>query len=292
MLSRDRPIVGEDGGPGTLQDGPRPGERAPDATGLRPDSMAFPIRLHELLRHPGHPLVLFPRDETGWAAARVMAAAVAQRTGDRVRSHILVAPGVTIPDVSGLTLGHARGGHLPGRHPLEHPAAARSWLAGRRDDARPAELDGTRPRHPRPRRRRVHRRPTAPHDRPELRLELLAERAADPAVTVLLLDVVLGHGADPDPAGTLGRVIRSANRTRRDGGSRTDRRGVVVWHGDRSAGARGAGHGPGRCRGAGARVQRAGPSGGNVRRRRISESRAGGIIRGVSGSSAGNIEDL
>ena len=292
MLSRDRPIVGEDGGPGTLQDGPRPGERAPDATGLRPDSMAFPIRLHGLLRHPGHPLVLFPRDETGWAAARVMAAAVAQRTGDRVRSHIPCRARCHHPGRLGADARPCSWRPPPWATSARTSRCGRSWLAGRRDDARPAELDGTRPRHPRPRRRRVHRRPTAPHDRPELRLELLAEQAADPAVTLLLLDVVLGHGADPDPAGTLGRVIRSANRTRRDGGSRTDRRGVVVWHGDRSAGARGAGHGPGRCRGAGARVQRGGPSGGNVRRRRISESLAGGIIRGVSGSSAGNIEDL
>ena len=33
-----------------------------------------------------------------------------------------------------------------------------------------------------------------------LRLERLAAEAADPAVAVLLLDVVLGHAAHPDPA--------------------------------------------------------------------------------------------
>ena len=34
---------------------------------------------------------------------------------------------------------------------------------------------------------------------PTLRLEHLARAAADPSTGVLLLDVVLGHGAEPDP---------------------------------------------------------------------------------------------
>ncbi|GAB3199548.1 acyl-CoA synthetase FdrA [Nocardioides hungaricus] len=38
---------------------------------------------------------------------------------------------------------------------------------------------------------------------PSLRLEHLARVAADPATGVLLLDVVLGHGAEPDPAAGL-----------------------------------------------------------------------------------------
>ncbi len=40
-----------------------------------------------------------------------------------------------------------------------------------------------------------------------LRLERLAAYAADPAVVVLLLDVVLGYGAHPDPAAELGPAI-------------------------------------------------------------------------------------
>lgn len=43
-----------------------------------------------------------------------------------------------------------------------------------------------------------------------LRLEALAAEAADPAVTVVLLDVVLGHGAHPDPAAELGPAISAA----------------------------------------------------------------------------------
>ena len=42
---------------------------------------------------------------------------------------------------------------------------------------------------------------------PSLRLERLAEVAADPATAVVLLDVVLGHGAEDDPAAALGPVV-------------------------------------------------------------------------------------
>ncbi|SDC25291.1 FdrA family protein [Nocardioides lianchengensis] len=42
---------------------------------------------------------------------------------------------------------------------------------------------------------------------PSLRLEHLARAAADPATGVLLLDVVLGHGAEPDPATLLAPAL-------------------------------------------------------------------------------------
>jgi FdrA protein len=51
---------------------------------------------------------------------------------------------------------------------------------------------------------------------PSLRLDRLAREARDPAVTVLLLDVVLGHGAHPDPAGELAPVIGDATAARED----------------------------------------------------------------------------
>jgi FdrA protein len=38
---------------------------------------------------------------------------------------------------------------------------------------------------------------------PEARIELLREHGADPQVAVIILDVVLGYGAHPDPAGIL-----------------------------------------------------------------------------------------
>ncbi|WP_283133691.1 FdrA family protein [Rhizohabitans arisaemae] len=47
---------------------------------------------------------------------------------------------------------------------------------------------------------------------PGLRLERIAAAAADPACAVVLLDVVLGHAADPDPAAALVPVLRRATQ--------------------------------------------------------------------------------
>ena len=44
----------------------------------------------------------------------------------------------------------------------------------------------------------------------ELRVKRLAQEAADPATAVILLDVVLGHGAHPDPASELAPAIAQA----------------------------------------------------------------------------------
>jgi len=51
---------------------------------------------------------------------------------------------------------------------------------------------------------------------PSLRIERLADAARDPAVTVLLLDVVLGYGAHPDPAGELAPALERALAARPD----------------------------------------------------------------------------
>jgi FdrA protein len=45
---------------------------------------------------------------------------------------------------------------------------------------------------------------------PSLRLEAVERAAADPEVSVIVLDVVLGHAAHADPAGELAPVIRAA----------------------------------------------------------------------------------
>lgn len=47
---------------------------------------------------------------------------------------------------------------------------------------------------------------------PTLRLEHLARAAADPETAVLLLDVVLGHGAEPDPAAGLAPALAEVGR--------------------------------------------------------------------------------
>ncbi len=53
---------------------------------------------------------------------------------------------------------------------------------------------------------------------PTLRLEQLARVAADPATGVVLLDVVLGHGAEPDPAALLGPALIAAMSAAREQG--------------------------------------------------------------------------
>jgi FdrA protein len=42
---------------------------------------------------------------------------------------------------------------------------------------------------------------------PEARADLLKEAGSDPTTAVLLFDVVLGHGAHPDPAGVLAPIV-------------------------------------------------------------------------------------
>ena len=51
-----------------------------------------------------------------------------------------------------------------------------------------------------------------------LRLERIAQEGSDPACAVLLLDVVLGYGAHPDPAAELAPAIDAARETARRGG--------------------------------------------------------------------------
>lgn len=47
---------------------------------------------------------------------------------------------------------------------------------------------------------------------PEARIELLREQGADPAVAAIILDVVLGHGAHPDPAAELAPICAELSR--------------------------------------------------------------------------------
>jgi hypothetical protein len=47
---------------------------------------------------------------------------------------------------------------------------------------------------------------------PQPRIDRLAREASDPSVAVIVLDVVIGHGAHPDPAGALAGPIAQAKR--------------------------------------------------------------------------------
>ena len=82
---------------------------------------------------------------------------------------------------------------------------------------------------------------------PSLRLERLAEVAADDTTGVVLMDVVLGHGAEADPAASLAPAID---------GHRPARRRHRRRHDPRPAGPRPSGRRPGRRRRGGPPVQR------------------------------------
>lgn len=53
---------------------------------------------------------------------------------------------------------------------------------------------------------------------PTLRMERIAAEAADPTCGVLLLDLVLGHGAHPDPGPELAEALRAARASARSAG--------------------------------------------------------------------------
>ncbi len=52
----------------------------------------------------------------------------------------------------------------------------------------------------------------------DLRIRRLLQEARDPEVAVIMLDVVIGYGAHPDPAAELGPAVVEARKLARDGG--------------------------------------------------------------------------
>ena len=106
----DGPIVADDAeAPGPAV-GPRPGERAPDATGLRRSGVAGAVRFHESLRHPDHTLLLWATSDGAWRRALELAVEVTDRLQGYLRAVVAVpASGVPDADVFGSTLVDADG---------------------------------------------------------------------------------------------------------------------------------------------------------------------------------------
>jgi FdrA protein len=52
----------------------------------------------------------------------------------------------------------------------------------------------------------------------DLRIRRLLQEARDPEVAVIMLDVVLGYGAHPDPASELGKAVEDAKKLARGAG--------------------------------------------------------------------------
>jgi FdrA protein len=66
----------------------------------------------------------------------------------------------------------------------------------------------------------------------DLRIRRLQQEAEDAEVAVILLDVVLGYGAHPDPAGELGPAIARARATAREAGRHLEVIAVAVGTGE------------------------------------------------------------
>lgn len=98
----DSPIVASDGGDASA--GPLPGERAPDATGLRRRAIAGPVRFHESLRHTGHTLLLWATSPSAWQAAVDLAESLTHRVAGDLRAVVAVPAALEDEAVFGTTL--------------------------------------------------------------------------------------------------------------------------------------------------------------------------------------------
>jgi FdrA protein len=193
----------------------------------KPPAAAVAVRLLALLRAAGKPSVVHllgaplpgrrqgdVHFAAGLAEAAELAVALAEKTAQAVRP--LPAAAAPPPTGAGSLRGLFSGGtlaaaallglqaalaplwsnvplpSLPAVRPLPDPLASRDHtVLDLGDDAFTVG--------------RLH--PMLDHD---LRRRRLRQEAADPAVAVLLLDVVLGEGAHPDPAGELAPAIAEA----------------------------------------------------------------------------------
>jgi pentachlorophenol monooxygenase len=105
----DSPLVGEDVEGQQLVAGPRPGQRAPDCRGLQRRSVAFPLRLFELLRGGEHTLLVYAEDNGQAAGFSEVATEATARAAGRLRTYVVLAAGVdptgvmlpTVEDASG-----------------------------------------------------------------------------------------------------------------------------------------------------------------------------------------------
>jgi len=98
MLREAQLLLGYRGSPivddAVAGSGPSAGDRAPDARGLRQAPVAVPTRLHDLLRHPGHTVILWSSDPGDVDAADDLADTLIERAGDLLRAYVLTPAGV------------------------------------------------------------------------------------------------------------------------------------------------------------------------------------------------------
>jgi 2-polyprenyl-6-methoxyphenol hydroxylase-like FAD-dependent oxidoreductase len=112
-----------------LRRAPRPGDHAPSAPHLQTVPEGRQVRLYDLIRHPGHTVVLLEGEQTPSPPATdvtALAAALRDRFGDEVRPLAVRAPdgGWSDRDLA-IPLAHDRGGEM---HRAYHAALASIYL--------------------------------------------------------------------------------------------------------------------------------------------------------------------
>jgi len=99
--------VHEDVAPGLITRGPRPGDRAPEASGLRRAWVAHPLRLKELLRTTAHVLLLYFDDGAPaelYARCAEMADRLERRFADDIVVYGITSPGAQAVDLERFSL--------------------------------------------------------------------------------------------------------------------------------------------------------------------------------------------
>ncbi|MFF4815519.1 FAD-dependent monooxygenase [Kitasatospora sp. NPDC001309] len=99
---RDSPIVGPpdaDGADGDSGAGPapRPGDRAPDCTGLTGEIATYPQRLYDVLRGGEHVLLLYGTDRESTGGFDELASLTTELTGHQLTSYVILADGARPP---------------------------------------------------------------------------------------------------------------------------------------------------------------------------------------------------
>ncbi|HJU04536.1 MAG TPA: FAD-dependent monooxygenase, partial [Nitrospiraceae bacterium] len=94
--------------PDVLNNGPRPGDRAPDVVGLRREGIGFSLRLFDLLRGTAHVLLLYagPVERDHIRLFGEIAASVQARVGEHIRSYVIVDANANPSAFGGLPVLH------------------------------------------------------------------------------------------------------------------------------------------------------------------------------------------
>jgi 2-polyprenyl-6-methoxyphenol hydroxylase-like FAD-dependent oxidoreductase/heme-degrading monooxygenase HmoA len=99
----DSPLVGESvSAPEALEDGPGPGDRAPDVGGLHRRGVGHPLRLHDLTSGTRHTLLVYAdgsADEAAVTAVETLCADVRKQASGEIDGYLLLSPDAQVPEM-------------------------------------------------------------------------------------------------------------------------------------------------------------------------------------------------